>query len=232
VRFAVTNMVILKRFVVWLLERFIEALLIGLACGYIVGVKFSNTFWTGGFVVAVMLFISGYYVTTAVFGVVWRSQKAWLYPAIAAALFVIHASLFWTGINPSFTPEARAHELLLAVVGACIVFACSFAGGLVLKAWLSADSTPSPYLSATGITLLVFALVNTAHWIRCCSSDGFRPLGLPFIFYREGGYAGTTWVWQSGRFIWLGVIADAALIAATILLLGKAWQRFSAVRAR
>jgi hypothetical protein len=224
-------MVILKRLAVWLLEQFIEALLLGVACETLWGVKFSSDFWKGGVLVASMLFVSGYYVTTALFGVLWRSQKPWLYPAIAAALLVIHARLFLLAMEPPFTPEVRAHELPFTTIGACIVFGCSFAGGRVLEAWLRVGATQNPYLSATGITLLVFALANTAYWIvRCC--DSFRPLGLPFTFYREGGFIGTNWVWQGGRFVWLGVIADVLLIAATILLLGKAWQRFSSVRAR
>ncbi len=225
-------MVILKRLVVWLLERFIEALLLGIACGYLWGVKFSGDFWQGAVLVAFMLFVSGYYVTTAVCGVVWRSQKPWLYPAIAAALLVIHTRIFLTGVDPPFTPATRAHWLPFAVIGACIVFGCSFAGGRALKGWLNAGAPPNPYLSATGITLLVFALANTANWMRCCSGNSFRPLGLPFTFYREGGFVGTNWVWQSGQFVWLGLIADALLLAATILLLGKAWQRIHSPRAR
>jgi hypothetical protein len=182
--------------------------------------------------VATFLFVHGYYVTTAFFGAVWRSRKPWLYPAIAAVLFVIHTRVIFARAGSEFTPEGKAIELPFAMVGACIVFGCSFAGGCVLKKWLSAGASSNSYQSATGVTLLVFALANTAHFLRPAGyDDSFRPYGLPFTFYREGGFIGHSFVWQDGRFIWPGVIADAAVLAAMVVLLGMAWQRINSDRA-
>jgi len=43
-------------------------------------------------------------------------------------------------------------------------------------------------------------------------ADCFRPHGLPFTYYREGGFAG------GGGIVWLGAIADAVAVAGTALL--------------
>jgi hypothetical protein len=162
----------------------------------------------------------------------WRSRKSWLYPAIAAALLIVHTRLSFWHAGTDFTPEARALELPFAVAGAGIVFLCSFSGGRLLEKWLRAGASTSPYLAASGITLLVFALANTAHFLRPAGySNAFRPEGLPFTFYREGGFVGK-YVWHGGQLIWSGIAADAALIAATVVLLGMAWQRVSSHRAR
>jgi hypothetical protein len=228
-------MSILKRLAVWLLERFVEALFLGLLFGYLMRLPLFSSllrdFWRLALIVAVILFMHGYYVTTALFGVVWRSRKSWLYPAIAAALLVLHTRLIFWRAGSDFTRETRAMELPFAVMGACIVFACSFAGGRVLDKWLTKDAIANTYLAATGITLLVFTLANTAHWMRCCLTDSFRPIGLPFTFYRDGGFVGK-YVWQGGRFTWSGVAADAALIAAIVVLLGTAWKKVNSHRAR
>jgi len=113
------------------------------------------------------------------------------------------------------------------------VFACSFAGGRVLERWLKRRTSTSPYLSAAGITLLVFGLVNVAHFLRPAGlNDNFRQYGIPFTFYRDGGFVGNTYVWQPGRFIWSGLIADAAFVAVAIVLLGITWQRVTANRTR
>jgi hypothetical protein len=222
-------MVILKRLTVWLVERFVEALLFGALFGYLLLPNFRNVFpdlWRLTGIVAVVLFIHGYYVTTGLFGIVWRSRKSWVYPAIAAVLLVIHTRILFARAGSDFTPETRAMELPFAMVGACIAFGCSFVGSRVLKKWLSANATANPYLSAAGLALLVFALANTAHFLRPSDYDNsFRPYGLPFTFYRDGGFVGHSFVWQDGRFIWHGVIANAALLMATVVLLGTGWQR-------
>src|SRR6185437_10525403 len=86
-------MVIPKRLAVWLLERSVEALLLGLLFSYLLlrdPRSLFPDFWKFGVIVASILFVHGYYVTTALAGVVWRSRRWWLYPAIAAALLVIH----------------------------------------------------------------------------------------------------------------------------------------------
>jgi|SRR6185437_15878173 len=228
-------MLILKRLAVWLLERSVEALLFGILFGYLLMHDLRSLFpdfLKFAIIVAVVLFVHGYYVTTALAGVVWRSRRWWLYPAIAAALLVIHTRFIFLRGGTELTPEARATELPFALVGACIVFVCSFAGGRLLEKWLKAGASTNRYLSATGITLLVFGLMNVAHFVRPAGyDDSFRPYGIPFTFYREGGFVGN-YVWHAGRFIWGGLIADAAFVAVAIVLLGMAWQRISSDRVR
>ena len=86
-----------------------------------------------GMVVGFVLLLHGYYLTKLLFGVVWRSQRRWTYPAIAATLFVIHMRIAFIRFKPHMTPEARASELPFLVGGACIVFACAFVGGWFLQ---------------------------------------------------------------------------------------------------
>jgi hypothetical protein len=218
------KMLIIKRLLVWLLERFVEAFLLGGLLAYLVLPKFTFIrIWVWPIIVATVLFTNGYYVTTAFFGVVWRSAKRWLYPAITAALFMVHAHIVFLRGKPDFTPEARAMELPFLLGGVCIVFACAFAGGRVLNKWVEAGTSMNAYLSATGITLLVFLLANIAHFLRPVVGDSaFRPDGVPFTFYREGSFV-DGWVWHGAEFLWHGMVADAALATGTIVLLGKAW---------
>jgi len=223
-------MLIVKRLVVWLLERLIEALFLGGLLGFLLHLSF-RAFWVYALAVGVVLFMHGYYFTTAFFGVIWRKAKWWFYPAITAALFVVHAHIVFLRGKHDFTPEASAIELPFLVGGACLVSACSFAGERVLSRWLRTGASTNPYVSATVATLFLFALANTAHFLRVTYSDAFRPDGIPFSFYRKGGFS-DGYVWHSGKFLWHGVIADAVLLAGIAALLAKAWQWFAAARAR
>jgi hypothetical protein len=76
---------------------------------------------------------SGYLITTALAGVVWRSKRLWLYPAIAAVLFLAH--LQWTLTITG--GSSHSERLVLRVVGTCIVLACTFTGNLLLRRWNS-----------------------------------------------------------------------------------------------
>ena len=237
------NMLIPKRLGVWLLERLLEGFLLGVLLASLLVRNLTDSVrphfaaWisllgASSAIVGVALFLHGYYLTTAFFGVFWRSTKSWLYGAITAALFVFHSHIAFLHGKQDFTPEARAMESPFLLCGACIVFGCAFAGNRVLNRWRQASGSSTPYASATAITLLVFALTNIAHFLRPATyNDSFRLYGLPFTFYREGGFA-KEWVWSPGTFIWHGVLADAALLAGIVVLLAKAWQRVDAARAR
>jgi hypothetical protein len=227
-------MLILKRLAIWLLERFVEACLLGGLLGCLLARSSKDpslTLWNGissfyilGLAVAVILFLHGYYVTTAFFGVVWRSGKAFVYPMIMSALFIFHTHIVFMHAGADFTPEARAMELPFALGGAGIVFSTSFAGSYVLRRWINLGSNSNGYASALGLTLLVFTLANIAHFLRpVVGSSAFRLYGLPFTFYREGGFV-KEWVWQSGELFWRGMVADVAVVAAVVMLLGRALQ--------
>jgi hypothetical protein len=181
--------------------------------------------WIFGVVVAVMLFVHGYYISTAIFGVLWRSKRPWAYPAITAALFALHTHIIFLHGKPDFTLEARAMEFPLIVGGVLIVLMCSFAGNETLRHWTGDWRRSNPYLSASVLTLFAFLLLNIANCLRPINGNfSFRPYGLPFTFYREGGYV-QEWVWRGGVIVWRGLIADLVVVAAIAALTGKAAQR-------
>jgi hypothetical protein len=229
-------MVTLKRVVVWLLERFLEACILGGLFMYLIVrsggdvprgnlTSLCSDVWISGVVVAVLLFVHGYYLTTAICGVLWRSPKLWVYPAITVALFALHTHIIFLRGKPDLTQEARAMELPFVGGGAVVAFMCSLVGNVALKRWTSVRQNSGPYLSATGLTLLFFLLLNTANYLRPVIGDSsFRPYGLPFTFYREGGYV-REWVWRNGVLVWRGLIADIAVLAAVVMLVGYVSQR-------
>jgi len=86
------------------------------------------------FVVAFFMIISGYLITTAVVGVLFRPASIWKYALIIAALFVAHTEVFVIAGG-----RARGGILLdqftLQAVGAFAVFACASAGSQFLRKW-------------------------------------------------------------------------------------------------
>ncbi|MEQ1949039.1 MAG: hypothetical protein ABL995_17740 [Bryobacteraceae bacterium] len=228
---AVANAPLLKRLTVWLLERLIEVCLLGGLFAYLVSLSAKDptltlrnafsAFWVYGSVVAVVLFLNGYYVTTALFGVIWRGTRAWIYPAITLFLFVLHTHIIFMYAGPDITPEVRAMQLPFAFGGSGIVSLCAFAGSRVLAKWTSVPFEPNAYLNALGVIVLLFGLSNAAHFLRpVVGNTAFRAYGLPFAFYREGGFV-REWVWKPGEFLWIGIAADLAIVAVSILLLGR-----------
>lgn len=99
-------MLILKQLAMWSAETLCEALLL---------MVFPAALWRGAgqsrmgddlrltFFGTIFVFMLGslYLLTTATFGAFWRSTHPWVYPAIAAALFVSHVHFFATGWDPS-----------------------------------------------------------------------------------------------------------------------------------
>jgi hypothetical protein len=149
-----------------------------------------------------------------------------VYPTITPALFVFHTHIIFMRLGSDFTPEGRVMELPFALGGAGIVFFCTLAGSSVLSRWTNARSKMNAYLYALGLTILVFTLANTAHFLLPVVGDiAFRTYGLPFTFYREGGFIKER-VWQPGVLVWRGMVADVAVITAVVLLLGRACKLF------
>src|SRR3569833_2154546 len=124
-------MLILKKLATWSLETLCEALLLTMLLTVLwreqgqsslineLGLTFVG-------IAFVFMVGSGYLLTTGIFGIVWRSPIAWVYPAIAAALFIIHVQFFATGWISST-------KLPVQIGGACIGFACTFVGGWCLR---------------------------------------------------------------------------------------------------
>ncbi|HKO19251.1 MAG TPA: hypothetical protein VJU82_10235, partial [Acidobacteriaceae bacterium] len=176
-------------------------------------------------IVVVLLFVHGYYITTALFGVFWRSSTRWVYPTLTMLFFILHTHIVFLRGKPDLTAGARAMELPFIVGGAFAVFVCSFVGNQALSRWCSVERSSSPYFSATVLTALFYVLLSTADYLRpVVGSSGFRPYGVPFTFYREGGFI-REWVWRDGVLIWTGLIGDLAVVAVVAALAGEVTRR-------
>jgi hypothetical protein len=136
---------ILKRLAVWSIEILCEALLLMVFLTIVWREAGQSSlmddlllaFWGTVFVFMVG---SGFLLTTAIFGVFLRGQNPWVYPAIAAMLFIVHEQFLFTGWK---SPDAS--HLQTQAAGACIVFACTFLGGWFLRKWMQAGSNgPEP----------------------------------------------------------------------------------------
>lgn len=133
---------ILKRLVVWLLEAITAALLLGALFGALSSPDLSNFFsilpgvWALALGISAVLFLHGYYLTMALAGVFWRSRKLWLYPPIAATLFLVHTHIIFFRLHSDLSSLGRATELPFLVGGACIVFACALGGNWILQKWV------------------------------------------------------------------------------------------------
>jgi len=134
----------IKRTMVLLVELAAEALLLGCLLGVLVSNKIGLRYGVVGSVLAVpvVLFLHGYYLTRSFFGVVWRSQTLWAYPATAAALFAAHMYFAFVRLKPDMSPFARAIELPFLAGGAGIVFACAIAGNWLLRRWTQVGGSP------------------------------------------------------------------------------------------
>jgi hypothetical protein len=125
----------LKRIAAWLLEILVEGLLFGFLLGALTLPDFVSLLygvWALGLVVGVVLFLNGYYITKALFGLVWKGQRSLLYPATAAALFVIHMYIVYVRVKPDMSGLARV-IIPFQIGGACVVFGCTFLSGWLLR---------------------------------------------------------------------------------------------------
>jgi hypothetical protein len=131
----------IKRTIVLIIELSVEAFLLGTLLGALLLAHFIHLIagiWALPLAVAVVLFMHGYYLTRAFFGAVWRSHTPLIYPALAATLFVAHMHFAFVRLKPDMSPMGRATELPFLAGGACVVFACAFAGNWLLRRWTQA----------------------------------------------------------------------------------------------
>ena len=147
---------IFKRLVVWLLEALSTTLSLGVLFGALSSPDLNTLIsllpgvWALAFGVGAILFLHGYYLTTALAGVVWRSQKLWLYPGITATLFVIHTHIIFFRLMPDLSSSGRAAELPFLAGGVCIVLACTLGGNWLLRVWAHSDTRrPRPTSDAS-----------------------------------------------------------------------------------
>ena len=125
-----------------MIEVFAEGLLFGCLLGALVSSQIGLLYGVIGSALAVpvVLFLHGYYLTRVLAGVVWRSRRPWLYPVIAATLFVIHTHIVFVRLKPDMSYLGKTTEAPFLVGGACIVFACAFGGNWFLRKWVQAGS--------------------------------------------------------------------------------------------
>jgi hypothetical protein len=114
--------VILKRLTVWVLEALFTAVLLGGLLAALSSPDLSTFIsvlpgvWALAFGVGAILFLHGYYLTTVLAGVVWRSQKLWLYPTIAATLFLIHTDIVFLRLKPDLSSSAEQRSFHSSLV--------------------------------------------------------------------------------------------------------------------
>ena len=133
----------LRRLVVWLAEILVEAVLLGGVVGLLLLPDAAGAFQrivVPALAVVFLLLVHGYYLTVGVFAVLWRSQRSWLYPLIAAALFVGHMHFAISRSESDLTLVARSAEGTFLTAGAGIVFTCAFAGNWCLRKWTNSVS--------------------------------------------------------------------------------------------
>lgn len=127
---------IVKRLAVWVFETIGAAVLIAVALTLRLGEGQSSTFddlrLMFGLIFVLIMMATGYLLTVVLFGVIWRSKIPWVYPMIAAVAFVLHTQFFIDGWT-------FKEKFPVQVGGACIVFACCYAGNWCLKRWSAAS---------------------------------------------------------------------------------------------
>ena len=126
---------IAKRLVVWFVETSSVALLLGLVLAVLLGydqhafLKDVSIYAAG---IALLFLSTGYLLTTIVVRTLWRGRPLWSYSAIATALFLFHFEIMNVSLGGAFDPSDRVR---IRAAGACIAFACTFGGTLVLRKW-------------------------------------------------------------------------------------------------
>lgn len=137
-------MLIAKRLAVWLLETLAAAVLLGILLFLLQGPFLGRSehyaivqiFAYAILTLSIFMWGSGYLLTTAAASVALRTWRLWLYPAVAAGLFVVHVEFFAGG----WTIEQK---LPLQILGACGVFGCNLLGNFLARRWEWATSRNS-----------------------------------------------------------------------------------------
>jgi hypothetical protein len=130
----------LKQLLVWFLETSLEVALLAATLVSLFGCDQHaygkclavNFVWIG-----TMFFSTGYLFSTGIARAIWRGRSTWIYSVVATVLFLIHFEILNYAAGGAFDPAKRS---VIRVAGACIVFACTFLGSLVLRRWGPARS--------------------------------------------------------------------------------------------
>jgi hypothetical protein len=111
---------------------------------------------------------------------------------------------------------SECSAILLALIAAGLV-ATEVAGNI------GGDTTRRRFQWCVIAAASILVVVNIASFLRpVWCADCFFPYGLPFTLFTEGGFAG------GGGVVWLGLVADAALIPALATICTLLWSRIAA----
>jgi hypothetical protein len=121
---------VLRRIATLLVELLAEALLLGCYLGVLLLLHGALLKAFLGVLLAlpVLLALHGYYFSRVLASLAWLSKAKWLYSMLASLAFIAHASFMASNFWPDVSPLAKAVAVPFIVGGACIVFACTFAG--------------------------------------------------------------------------------------------------------
>jgi hypothetical protein len=146
----------------------------------------------------------------------WASAAAW------SSLRILHIR------NATFPVAFLLGFALKAIVEPAID------SGLAAIVWrvygsLSHETRPHRRIATIeryGVSLLFSAcalgIANNFHFARMGTcSDCFRPDGIPFTLFHEGGFAG------GEGFVWKGVIADSVIVLVVGIALGLIWNKLA-----
>jgi hypothetical protein len=138
----------LKRIVIWLIEVLVEGLLLGCLLGALLSreIRLLHGVLASVLVVPLILFFNGYYLTRALAGVPWRSRSRWLYPLVAAVIFLVHVSIVVSFAKGDFTPFARSTAIPFLAGGTCVVFVCALGGNRLMRRWTRSCTIPQVVL--------------------------------------------------------------------------------------
>jgi len=143
----------------------------------------------------------------------------WTGLAVRSALFALHVRIdslsaaYLLVASLSAIAEAAIHCWLAAI--AWWVFE-----------WTTQETSTHRGRVATqryGVALLLSACLigianNLNFWRPVACYDCFRPHGVPFTFFHEGGFAG------GEGFVWSGVIGDSLVVFLFAVVLGRVWN--------
>jgi hypothetical protein len=133
-------MLTVKRIAIFLIELLVEAFLLGGLLGIMVSHQIGQLNGMIGSIIAVpvILALHGYYILRILAVIARTSRLTWLYPSIATSVFIAHVWFVLLRSKADLSPIAQSMSAPFLIGGACIVFACAFAGTIALRKWAPA----------------------------------------------------------------------------------------------
>ena len=198
----------------------------GCCVGVVVtGLLLENSAFSFSIVAALCIGLSSYGTSTC--GSRIKSAKLLLFNSGLLALIFVLLRLALTKVGWHFPPvlwpwlhrvvrvwwlsECSAIILALIAVGLVAIEGAGKIGG---------DTTRRRFQWCVIAAASILVIVNIASFLRpAWCADCFFPYGLPFTLFTEGGFAG------GGGIVWLGLVADAALIPAFATICTLLWNR-------